>query len=295
MQDFTINYESIWRPEPGFAGLARSRAPSFTINGKAYVGMGSNLIEGDYYNDWWEFDGTSWIQKASFPEPESQGETQAGSANGKGFIGLHNREKKWWQYDPVANSWERKADFPGPSRFSHFIISLNDKIYLGGGSGDSGPLLDFWEYDPVTNLWTEKSPLPQYSLGGSLAFSHNGKGHTFSRVGTNYSTLSYDPATNEWSAQPLSGVTYGLSSDWKLMKFDDQAVLQAYQFTRTPLLFKFVPETNSLKEFTTNDGAARSTPTTFVINGRGYIGLGYQNGYLSNFWSFNPAMLQLAP
>jgi hypothetical protein len=290
-ESLTINYESIWTPETNFPGGGRGRAVSITINGKAYVGMGYQ--DETLYSDWWEFDPTTsrWTRKASFLDKADYNFSGGVSANGKGYVGLLSMQKKWWQYDPVADQWERKADLPATGRASYFIFELNNRVYVGGGYGPSGEqFTDFWEYDPAADLWTEKARLPAVMY--SISFSHKGKAYTFSRSGSALTSFEYDQIANQWTAKPVSGNIPSFASSWEVLKFDDYVILHGYQFS-TPLLYKFIPESGSFTSKTSSVyGARRFIPAVFVLNNRGYIGLGVQNTWLSDMLSFDPEKLQ---
>jgi N-acetylneuraminic acid mutarotase len=64
---------------------------------------------------------------------------------------------KVWQYDPVADSWTRKADFPGTARWNAVTgtatIGGHDFGLIIGGNGDDHAYNDSWEYNPNTDTW----------------------------------------------------------------------------------------------------------------------------------------------
>jgi N-acetylneuraminic acid mutarotase len=113
-----------WTQKAYIFSVQRIFATAFAINGKGYLGLGSNdgapTIQ--ELNDWWVYDPVAdkWTQKNNFP-----GEKREGAAgfvvDSKGYVvsGSHyanghgNWGQKVWQYDPVADSWTQKADFPG--------------------------------------------------------------------------------------------------------------------------------------------------------------------------------------
>jgi hypothetical protein len=292
-QNVTINYESIWRQEENLPGLPRTGVPFMTINGKGYTGLGLASPDLVMLKDWWEFDEVSgWTQKASFPDQGDALYTQSAVADGKGYFGFFSNSKKWWQYDPSTDQWQRKADFPGQNRFLDFAFGLNGKIYLGGGRNISEVYFkDFWEYDPASDQWTQKANLPDFALAHPLGFAHEGKGYTFGKIGTVLTTFSYDPATNQWATQAVAGGAPDFVSNWRVMKFDDFALFQSYQYS-WPHFYKFDPDSNSFIYIQSNYGASKASPALFVLNNRGYIGLGYHDYIYSNsMWSFDPAML----
>src|SRR5207245_4964031 len=96
----------------------------------------------------------AWTQKADFGGLPRQ--HAAGFSIGtKGYIGTGDTHiddtgdtKDFWEYDPVTDTWTRKANF-GTARGSAVGFSIGSKGYIGTGSENNITLYnDFWEYDP---------------------------------------------------------------------------------------------------------------------------------------------------
>ena len=107
-----------------------------------------------------------------------------------------------WQYDPVNDVWNQKADFPGGHRVMATAFSINNKGYCAMGKTSGFPKKDFWEYDPSTNTWTGKSDFPGAERDGAVSFSIDCKGY----VGTGTTTSNivsdfweYDQNSNAWN------------------------------------------------------------------------------------------------
>ena len=192
-----------WENRSQFEGLARSAAVSFVLNGKAYVGLGTNGT--DKYKDFWEFTPATntWRQVADFP---GVGRYQAVAfAANKGYVGTGydglNRLKDFWEYNPTTNTWTQKADFAGSARYGAVAFALNDKGYLGTGY-DGNYKKDFWQYDPLLNTWTQKSSFGGNKRLGATAFVVNNEGYILTGLdnGT-YQTdnWSYNPSTEAWT------------------------------------------------------------------------------------------------
>jgi len=108
-------------------------------------------------------------------------------------------------YDPVTNTWTKKADMPTP-RFSSSISVVSGKIYVIGGHGGGVNMLSTTEeYDPKTDTWIRKASMPtkRHSLSASAV---NGK--IYAIGGTiiegmkfvSFPTVEeYDPATDTWT------------------------------------------------------------------------------------------------
>ena len=97
----------------------RHECVSFAINGKGYVGLGTNG-QGTYFDDFYVYNPLTdtWSPVAVFPGNISTYAT-AFEINGKGYVctGLdnsNNLSSEFWSYDPSNNSWTQLSDFPFP-------------------------------------------------------------------------------------------------------------------------------------------------------------------------------------
>jgi N-acetylneuraminic acid mutarotase len=67
-----------------------------------------------------------------------------------------------WGYDLTQNSWSVKAPMPVAKGFIQAATkSYNGKVYVVGGSGDSGLLADVEVYDPLEDTWQSLPDLPK--------------------------------------------------------------------------------------------------------------------------------------
>ena len=59
------------------------------------------------------------------------------TVDGKGYFGTgydgSNKLSDFWEYDPTANSWTQKADFPGGARYDAVAFGVSGKGYIGCG------------------------------------------------------------------------------------------------------------------------------------------------------------------
>lgn len=170
-----------------------------TINRKLYVFGGYN---DGYYSTMWEYDikRNIWTEKTPCPVPHAYHSSTV--YNGKLYVfggrsASYTYLRDTWVYDPIADSWEQKVDFPGKtSSYQHTATTIGDKLYYYVER-------EMWEYDPLTDTWTQKasgsSSMP-YS-GGYIMETLNGKAYLFGG-GSSYSPSNrfweYNPLTNTW-------------------------------------------------------------------------------------------------
>jgi N-acetylneuraminic acid mutarotase len=160
---------NLWTQKTAFPGAARSGSVALVINQKAYILAGSSSLGSE--KDVWEYDPLTghWTQKGDFPGAGRF--LPAGFViNGRGYVGTgvlggppFSAANDFWEYDPAADIWTRKADFPGTARGYALGFSINNKGYLGMGmtnidnAGVNMVLArDIWEYDPTGNSWVAR-------------------------------------------------------------------------------------------------------------------------------------------
>ncbi|MFH1716909.1 MAG: kelch repeat-containing protein [Planctomycetota bacterium] len=107
------------------------------------------------------------------------------------------------EYDPVTDTWTRKADMP-TRRWSLATCAMDGKIYaIGGAPSSCSPtgLNIVEQYDPITDTWTRKANIPT-GLWGLCTNVVNGKIYTIGgRPGMTAvpNTYEYDPSTDTWT------------------------------------------------------------------------------------------------
>jgi len=96
-----------WTQKSNFAFASREGAVAFTLNGKGYVGLGTNTNNG--------------INRTAL--------------------------KDFHEFDPITNNWSNKKDFPSTARYSSFCVVLDNKVYIGGGENANNQVYqDMYEY-----------------------------------------------------------------------------------------------------------------------------------------------------
>lgn len=234
---------------------------AFVLSGMAYVGAGTI---GGYpqppedgfskYNP-----GTNtWTAIAAYASyPNETIESAVGYAiNGYGYITSGRTYKsppdfKLMRYDPLNNTWTRKADFAGPARMQATGFTINNKAYLTTGYSNSGTYYnDLWAYDPSLDKWEQRASLPGTGRWRATAFALNGVGYILggsSEYDVYYSILKdmwmYDATTDTWT------------------RLDDFP------------------------------GAARYGAVAFVVGSKAYFGTGGGKDVQTDFWEFDPSKL----
>lgn len=213
-----------------------TRVASFTFNGKAYLFGGVNA---GFSNRLQCYDLTtnSWSFKAPLPSA-ARADAVAFVWNNKVYIaggtdtyslGMNSVYNQLWQYDPVADTWQRKADLPVGAGEGSYALRIGSKFYIPASFNH------VQEYDPQTDSWvqlptTEYLPMYTapfsdkdfalgYTVGGPLGSFYTGEAkryaigidkHIFSE------SYSQPPANYQTAGWPFSVVVnnelyYGLS------------------------------------------------------------------------------------
>ena len=235
----------VWTQKNNFPGPARSGAVAFSLNGKAYLGTGAKGAT--YYKDFWEYDPATdtWTQKSDFAGT-ARSRATGFSLNGKGYLGTGQGTSTspstgtdFWEYDPAADAWTKKTNYPGSGRRGLAGFSVNGKGYLGTGSASLGNTIyyrDFWEFDPsAQGSWKQMSALPTMAQprDGAIAFSLGGEG-----------VLGTGAADSNSSA-----------------------LTDVYTFTPPPTIVSIGPNPGGLGQAITLTGFGLGSPTALTING----------------------------
>jgi N-acetylneuraminic acid mutarotase len=139
---------------------------AFVLNGKAYVGTGTDedILRQDFYM----YDPVLnvWTARASLPGSGRFGCT--GFAIGqKGYVALGidgGYKDEVWEYDPINNSWMIKSPYDGGARRSAAGFVVNGSAYIGTGKGASGSRRDFWQYQQYIIGLDEQAAIGNFSV-----------------------------------------------------------------------------------------------------------------------------------
>lgn len=296
--------ENSWDKKAAFGGLKREKAVAFTIGDLGYVGCGVDTSE-TTFNDLWQYDPLldSWTQLASMPA--SARRNAVGMAIGdKGYVGtgldlddgvLGSKLKDFWEYNPIANDWTAKADFPGGGDTGVYqataFSALGKGYVVGGKIGSNAYLNEMWQYDPVTDSWIGRTPFPGGVRYQMMSFVVEDK--AIVGMGTDNDVLrkdlhQYNPATNTWIDLPdFPGTERTQSSTFTIgskgfLVFGSDGGLKDELWE-----YNFYSETWSLRA--AFPGGGRISGIAFSIGQKGYAGLGKgTTGKKQTFYEYTP-------
>jgi N-acetylneuraminic acid mutarotase len=158
-----------WTRKGDFPGAARSGCIAVTIGPKAYIFGGFSTAHGNE-KEMWEYDPQTdvWTKKTDCPGEGrfmpaafaigDRGYFGTGRIAGSGYAG----SRDFWEYDPQADAWTRKADFPGAARGYAVGAAVSNRGYVCFGILNISPTIldlvkDVWEYDPAVNAWLQRT------------------------------------------------------------------------------------------------------------------------------------------
>ena len=287
-----------WKEKAKFTGTLRHSAVGFAIGTKGYMGTGYQAVDqngGLYLKDFWEWNQTNntWTQKADFggvPRSLAVGF----SINGKGYVGTGEfidhyvngqtySYKDFWEYNPVNNTWARKADFGGGNRYFATGFEINGKGYVGTGltDGESGNGSDFWEYNPKLDMWTKKADFAGGARYAPTGFSINGKGYLGTGVIGNESKSDfweYNPVTDKWIKK--ADIGGGGKSGGR--SFVADGIGYVVNGGSVKSLWAYNPSTNTWTE-KASPLYKLSLGIAFGIGKKGYWGLGSTSSYFAEY------------
>jgi N-acetylneuraminic acid mutarotase len=172
-------------------------------------------------------------------------------------------------------------------RYTAFSFSINGKGYVGTGTGTEY-LSDFWEFDPVTNTWSRKSDFIGGRRRDAFYFVINGKAYVGGGTCTDFFNpgvdfYEYDPLTDSWSGKadcPGSDCSVGLSINGR-----GYVITGEY----SNIVFEYNPEDDKWMRKNDFPGLSRSAASGFVINNKGYIGIGNHGSdpELCDLWEYD--------
>jgi N-acetylneuraminic acid mutarotase len=259
----SFSQQNTWTKKASFGGLKRARGIAFAIGDYGYAGMGEDTVEMTN-NDLWRYDPVFdvWSQMMTLPA-STRRNASATTIGDKGYVGMGADSSvafmgtirdDWWEYDPVANGWTQKANYPGgydvlnntglQGIYFATAFNIGTKGYVCGGKmGSDSYGTDLWEYDPVLDSWTRLADFPGGDRYQMSSFGVEGKGY----VGMG---IDHDLYRKDW--------------------------------------WQYDPNLDSWTEVSSLPGTERGSSASFVLSSRAYIVFGSDGGYKDELWEYNP-------
>lgn len=242
----------------------------------------------------------SWIQKQAAPDTRYEGVSFA--AGDYIYYGLgHNvslgySDNKFYRFDPVSNTWDTIAAFPGTPRRLASAFSVAEKGYVcfGVDPVTTLQLNDLWQYDPALNVWNQKASLPANGWLAGTATATATKGyaglglHDHSSGFLNLTWWEYDPVPDQWN-QKASMPGVGLYQTNSFCTGDSIYVvcgMGTNLIIPTREFWLYDITSNTWTQQPDYPGDARTSISAFAINGKGYAGYGLGNGAQDLFGDF---------
>ena len=288
---FSVNAQT-WVAKADFSGTARSRGVAFSIGNFGYMGLGSSNTK-----DFWKYTPATdtWSAIAEFPGVARNGAVAA-VVNGKAYVGLGGEDDyspktcqdDFYEYDPTANKWTKKASIPNGGIVNATFFGFDDinggTVYvLMGQKVGSSVISEVYAYTVSNNTWTKienvSEPNGTYPLHSTTSFKWNNKAYfTGGRnESTIYSSLyEFDPAklaTNPWTKLNINNdytmgyrcASFGIGNK-AYACYGDKANVVVYDATTK----MFTTQTDPLK-IKTGFSSPLEQPMSFVINNQAFL------------------------
>jgi N-acetylneuraminic acid mutarotase len=192
--------EDSWEAVEDYGGYSRYSATAFVVDGKAYVGTGSNSGRKLFWmDDIWEYNPAIdyWRPKNDF-EGDGRHSAIGFTIGNFGYLGLGNGAgpdgngtdyfSDIWRYDPSDDSWTQITPFRGAGRQDPVVFVKSNRAYVGLGASPVGTYTDFYAYDVEGGYWLDKQDFPDARHSG-IAFTIGSYGYI--GFGTDNNNASY--------------------------------------------------------------------------------------------------------
>lgn len=143
-----------WSTAANFPGGVRYQLSALSVDGKGYVGLGTD--QDLYRQDWWEYKPSTdtWAQRADLPASE-RASAVTFTIGERGYVCMGTNGgmlDDLWEYNPFDNTWSVRAPYGGSPRKNAVAFVLGSRAYVGTGKGVSGKKMSIHEYHPMQTL-----------------------------------------------------------------------------------------------------------------------------------------------
>ncbi|NJM24399.1 MAG: hypothetical protein HC859_01600 [Bacteroidia bacterium] len=166
LSDFYMynNSSGYWVAKKSFPGTPRERAAAFSIDGKAYVGVGYNRdLDTEELSDFWMYDpdANEWTQVNDFGG-SARYNAISFAIGSVGYVGTgydgDNYNSDFWSYTPATDTWTEIVSYPGDKLEEGTAFIINNTAYLCTGRNNGLTLSAFWSFNPESGGWTDLKP-----------------------------------------------------------------------------------------------------------------------------------------
>lgn len=156
---------------------------------------------------------SGWREVSNLPAQPSNRQVKDGgwiagpAADGLLYAIKGNKVRDFYAYDPIADSWTRKADFGSsssrlPGKGGAAIADGGRYIYAVKGNNS----LEFYRYDVTTDSWQTLREVPpgnhKIKAGADLAYVHYGDtGYVYLLKGYRNEFYRYNTVSGEWQTE----------------------------------------------------------------------------------------------
>lgn len=151
--------------------------------------------------------------------------------------------------DDLLGNWIRRSDFEGVPRSNAVVFTIEEFAYVGLGFDGDDDLNDFWRYDSNLDFWTRVDAFPGIPRRAAVAFAVNGKGY----AGTGFSSDQDIELRDFWEFDPLA------------------------------------PSGSQWQQIADFPGSARYNAVAFAVDNFGYVGSGFDDNWLKDFYEYDPS------
>jgi len=163
---------------------AAASAVYYPPNNQIYVFGGVDPDSGIVYDTTqvYDIDSNTWTLRTPMPGVRFAMASGYNSTNGKIYLvsgynaySASSAQADTWEYDPVADTFTPKTDFPHPAGGTASGV-INGHLYVAGGRDAANVVLDLvWDYDIGTDTWTQRNNMPSgenYAPGSAVALNN---------------------------------------------------------------------------------------------------------------------------
>ncbi|WP_439516685.1 LamG-like jellyroll fold domain-containing protein, partial [Sediminibacterium sp.] len=221
----------------------------FTINGKGYVGGGTDnggVIKKGFYE--YNPSTDTWTAKADFAGDRAFGSPSFVSGN-RGFVGLTGlvgAAQNLYEYNPASDTWTSRAVYPDGGTVGGAAFSIGNKGYIGTGSSKK----TFYEYTSAETF----TPATALKFDPSEDAGDNSRLNYVS-VDNPFRGFQKEITVEFWMYAPSANMPFGSIMGQGSNNVDANWVWLMH------------PETNGTMTFYVSDGASFKTAKCNIIAG----------------------------